>query len=110
MGMKDFDHINFADSQVNKLLRTDEGDLIIQYSDWQENKKRITFRDVIGYEVFGLEGEELSHGQVYTENDLIKKACSIAEEDINEYKCYSLVSAWSDAAVFSVVAKAFLEE
>jgi hypothetical protein len=105
--MNSFDSIDFSDAQVFKI-EIKGNKLLIKFNDWQQTIREIEFNDVIAYEAFSIEGEELSHGVCEKTDDFLTKAINILEEDSGEFLSYSLVSAWSNKKVLTVIAKSFI--
>jgi hypothetical protein len=101
-----FATLPLADSQVLGLAST-VGELSVSLQDWQEQSFVITFIDVVGYEVIGVESEELSHGSVSTSDPLIEHMRTTAHADADGLWCFALWSAWNDAALLRVVARQY---
>lgn len=101
-----FAALPFADSQVLDLAST-VGELAVTCTDWQEQVFVITFTEVIGYEGFGIEGEDLSHGTVSASDPLIARASHVAHVDPHGLWCFAFWSAWHDQALLRVVARQY---
>jgi hypothetical protein len=102
--VRTFEHVDFADAEVIRLS-TDSDTLQVHGKDWQERPFRLIFTDVVGYEVFSIVGEDLSHGSVSYDDPFIARACRIAAETPQGFCCFALWSAWADDAVLRVVAR-----
>lgn len=104
-----FAQIRFADGEVIRLF-TEVGEIGVQYKDWQEQQFRLIFADVVGYEVFSIEGEELSHGTASLDDPFIERACLIAREDPQGLCCFALWSAWTNEVLMRIVARSYRVE
>lgn len=101
-----FNRIFFTDGQVVQI-KTYEGELHLQCIDWQGNPFNVIFCDVIGFEVFSIEGEDLSHGMVSATNQFIKRVSTIVQETSEGLWCFEIWSAWTDEPRMRVVARSF---
>jgi hypothetical protein len=101
----DFSDCRLADAEIVSV-RSSNGDLEVEYLDWQKCAKKLIFREAVGYESFSPERVSLSHGRMSDDDPLIARACGVAEEDeANDFVVFSFVSAWSGADVLRIAAK-----
>ena len=106
--MQEFSRLHLADAEVVSLFAK-AGDLEVVYRDWREQTFVLTFRDVVGFEAFGVEGEDLSHGTESAEDPFIAKAVEYARDSIEGLTSYVLWSA-SDQPILRVAAQRFTVE
>jgi len=107
--VQEFAKLPFADGKVLRLS-LDGGEICAHCLDWQNRAFCVRFSDVIGYEVFSIEGEDLSHGTVNSTDPFIKRASKVAQDDEEGLWCFAVWSAWSDEALMRVVARGFRVE
>jgi hypothetical protein len=101
-----FSQINFSDAEILKV-QIKNGDLNITIKDWQEKEMMIVFREVVGFESFSPEGEDISHGSVNFEDKFIERACNIANDEAEGVACFKFWSSWSNESVLTIAARDF---
>lgn len=103
--MDPFEKLNLNDAEINQIF-TEGENLLVNYDDWEGCSHRLYFLGVVGYQSFSPEKIPLSHGIIELNNPLIEKSCEITEESFTpDLKVYSLISAWNDQKILSIVAK-----
>lgn len=107
--MEDFSRLHFADAEVVSLL-AESRDLQVVYRDWQKKTFTLTFTEVLGFEAFGVEGEDLSHGTESVEDPFLHRVGQHSRDSVVGSRCYVLWSASSDLPILRVVAKDFTVE
>ena len=101
----DFLKRRFADAEIVSF-RSLNGDLELEYVDWQERPVKLKFEEAVGYEAFSPEGVSLSHATTGVNDPLIVVACTAAGEDNpSAFQIFSFVSAWTGVPVLRIVAK-----
>jgi len=105
---EDFATVPLADAQVLELSLTE--DLCIRLKDWKEKEFTLIFEGVVGLELFGVVGEDLSHGTVDSTDPLIQRASLAIEEPVGGLWCFALWSAWSNKRVIRIVARDYKKE
>ena len=103
---KSFALLHLADAQVLRLLAV-TSDLKVVYRDWQEKLFLLTFNDLVGFEAFGVEGEDISHGTESTDDPFIEKAVEYARDSAEGVNSYVIWSASSDHPILRVAARNF---
>jgi len=99
-----FEDLILSDARVTEVVIR-AGGLIVRLRDWQDRPVAITFDDVIAFEGSGPIDDELSHPQIRTEDPLIEQASSRGGESPMNYRCFTLISAWTEQAVLKIVAR-----
>lgn len=108
--MFDFDGFRLADAEIESIA-VDGDNLRVTYLDWQEQRKGLLFRSVLGYQSFWPEGQALSHGTMEAADPLLDLACRISEEPSSAgYRVFSFVSSWSEEKILRIVAADVLPE
>jgi hypothetical protein len=102
--MFDFEKCELSDAEILSVEVVGTK-LIVKYKSWDEKCRSIIFEDLVGYQWFSPEGQDLSHGTIDLEDTFLKLACQMANVgNAEEYKIFSFVSAWNDAKILRVVA------
>jgi hypothetical protein len=106
MAGNDFNKLRVEDGRITKLVV--EGMCVfLSIRDWQDNTIDLTFAEVIGIEGFGIVNVDLGGASESSNDPLIEKACSILEEPIAGFNCYTLFSAWNEQPLIKVVARSW---
>jgi hypothetical protein len=99
-----FRDLRISDGRVTEVVIR-EGGALVRLRDWQDHLVAVTFDDVIAFEGIGAMDADLSHAQDSTEDPLIRKATGQANESPEGYRCFSLISAWTDEPLLKIVAR-----
>lgn len=102
----EFNQINFSDAEIFRM-HTKKGDLHIELKDWQEKEISLVFKEVIGFEAFSPEGEDLSHGIATQKDPFIEHACKIANDNQEGVICFRFWSSWSNQPILTIAARDF---
>ena len=78
--MLDFTRINLSDAAIS-AVRVLESSVEVDYFDWQERKHTLIFVNVISCSAFSPYGRPLSHGELETGTDCVRKCCNAADEN-----------------------------
>ena len=102
-----FKEIDFSDAKITKVFTNGEN-LAVNFDDWQEKQHTLTFMDVVGFQSFSPEGQELSNGVSDEKDSFIVAACEAAQEDSpDDFQFYRLISPWTEKSILTVVARSF---
>jgi hypothetical protein len=99
-----FRDLKISDGRVTEVVIRAEG-VLVRLRDWQGHLVVVTFDDVIAFEGTGAIDADLSHAQDSTEDPLIQQASSQANESPEGYRCFSLISAWTEEPLLKIVAR-----
>ena len=103
---KSFGEMTMADGQI-VTVTMQNADLQIELKAWNETTETLLFSDFLGVEGLNPVNEDLSHGLELTGDPFLIRCCAIREERPDEFRCFCFYSAWSDVAIFKVVARSF---
>ncbi len=98
------DDLEVSDGHIYEIFSS-ERKFYVMFQDWQKKKWTIEFVNVIGYEAYSAEGEELDSIEIESNNSFIDKSIEITEEEGPFWKCYSFISAWTEKTILRIVAK-----
>lgn len=96
--------LELADASILKIEST-SANVKITLRDWKGKKWLIMFNEFLALQNFNIEGEDLSHIQIKTE-DLFKTFVMKAfqDESFERFLCFDFYGVWSDMALLKVVA------
>lgn len=99
-----FRDLRVSDGHVTEVVIRGGG-MIVRLRDWRDHLVAITFDDVIVFEGLGTIHADLSHTRESTDDPLIQTACRQANESPEGYRCYALISAWTNEPLLKIVAR-----
>lgn len=99
-----FRDLRISDGRVTEIVIR-VGGVLVRLRDWQDQLVAVTFDDVIAFEGTGAIDVDLSHTEDSTEDPLIQSASGQANESPEGYRCFSLISAWTDEPLLKIVAR-----
>jgi len=101
-----FDAIRVADGEIIRITTTGSR-IAIQWTDWQETPRKLTFHDVLAFDSHGIEGEDLSHAAIDDSHPFRQEALRQAGETSDDYHCFLFFTAWTDEPQLAVIARDF---
>lgn len=104
--MDAFGEQRFADATIEKVCVFD-GCVRVSVRNWRGEEETIIFKDAIGLAGHGIANAELSHGTETTNDPLMVQCCVACEEDLENFRCFSFFSAWTDAPILKIIARSF---
>ena len=97
--------LTLSDGEVLELI-SKPGRVRLIFRSWDEKLWNIMFEDVVAFECFGAEGEDLDGLIIDESNDFKSRATMrLCDENLSDHRAYEFVSAWSGVVVLSVIAK-----
>lgn len=99
-----FRDLRVSDGRVTEVVIR-AGGVLVRLQDWQDHLVAVTFDDVIAFAGLGAIDADLSHVRDSTDDPLIQTACGQANEPPEGYRCFSLISAWTDEPLLKIVAR-----
>ncbi len=79
----------------------------VKIEDWREEILTILFVDICGIEAFTLTGIDLDYAETDNTDSFFKRACVLAEKNMEEMNCYIFWATWDNKAVLKIVARKF---
>jgi hypothetical protein len=74
--------------------------------DWRERQLLLVFSDVLAFQAISPLNEDLDCGLVEKDDELLIQAGSaIKEVDVQAYRTFSFISAWTGVKILKIVAK-----
>jgi hypothetical protein len=101
-----FDTIRVDDARITKVV-LDGTTLFLSIRDWQGKTMVLVFRDVIGVKGYGIVNVDLGAVSESSSDAFIEEVCSVVDEPVNGFQCYSLISAWNDRSLVKIVARSW---
>lgn len=85
-------------------IRSSIEELVVEFTDWQEQTWQIAFENAIGVEAFGIEGEELDRIDERDDGAFMERSRRLAQEPDAPMKCYEFFSSWRDECLLTIIA------
>ena len=99
----DITDLSIADGEIKSLSST-AGRLVVELSDWQEKVWKITFCNVVAFESFSVEGEDLLEVRIHDSDEFLDRVCDREKDVLVSYRCISFYSGWDDTVLLKVIA------
>lgn len=98
-----------SDGQIKKI-ESSISNLNLVFNDWRNQEWLIVFRRILSIQNFSVEGQDLSHIEILSE-DYFKEVTMKYFPDQNEeyYRCYSFYGAWSEKPLLKIIAESEYE-
>lgn len=97
------DTLVFSDGTILGVIGR-QGEVVVEFADWQERRWSILFRGAIAYKSISSEGEEIADLLELIETDFSREVESL---DGDKGGSYCFVSAWSNDVVLTIIAEGY---
>jgi hypothetical protein len=94
---------SLADARIEEI-RVANGELILRLLTWDEKSLMLSFKGVIAFETTGGLASDISHMTAGGHLDYVAQALEREDGNTSGVQCFAVISSWSDAAIFRVVA------
>lgn len=101
--------LQISDGQIKKIA-SGISNVNLVFKDWRNQEWLIAFRKILSIQNFSIEGQDLSHIEILSEDPFKEITMEyFPDESAESYRCYSFYGAWSEKPLLKIIAESECE-